>query len=123
MKALTLLWCFLGLLGIAATTFGQGVGASGDIEGTIRDASGAVMRDVTVAVADAGRGVRRTATTDSVGQYRLTGLPPSSYDVSAAMPGFESQVQRNLVLNIGETLVLDFRMKVSRGQEIVEVTS
>jgi len=39
------------------------------------------------------------------------------------MPGFESQVQKNVVLDLGETLVVDFRMKVSAGKEVVEVTS
>jgi len=81
------------------------------------------MQNVAVAVVDAGKGIRRTATTDSVGQYRITGIPPAMYDVSVAMPGFESQVRKNVVVNLGETLSVDFRMKVSAGKEVVEVTS
>ncbi len=115
-------WC-LSLLGSTVGVFAQGVGASGDIRGTIRDSSGAIMQNVSVAAVDAGRGVRHTATTDSAGQYRITSLPPTVYDVSVAMPGFESQVQKNVVLDLGETLVVDFRMKVSAGKEVVEVTS
>lgn len=111
------------LLSSPAGVLAQGVGASGDIKGTIRDASGAVMQNVAVAVMDAGRGARRTATTDTAGQYSFTGLPPASYDVSVAMPGFESQIQKNVVLSLGETVVVDFRMKVSAGKEVVEVTS
>jgi hypothetical protein len=115
-------WC-LSLLGSTVGVFAQGVGASGDIKGTIRDTSGAIMQNVSVAVVDAGKGVRYTATTDSAGQYRITGLPPALYDVSVAMPGFESQIQKNVVLNLGEALVADFRMRVSAGKEVVEVTS
>ena len=123
MKSRTLLCWFLSFLGSTVGVFAQGVGASGDIKGTIRDSSGAIMQNVAVAVVDAGRGVRRTATSDSAGQYRLTGLTPATYDIIVAMPGFESQVQKNVVLNLGETLAVDFRMKVSAGKEVVEVTS
>jgi Carboxypeptidase regulatory-like domain len=123
MKMWALLCLFISLFVSTAGVFAQGVGTSGDIKGAIRDTSGALMQNVAVAVVDAGRGVRRTATTDSAGQYRFTGLPPAAYEISVAMPGFESQIQRNVVLSLGETLDVDFRMKVSAGKEIVEVTS
>src|SRR5256884_272039 len=122
MKRRVLIRCVV-LLGFAADLFAQGVGASGDIKGSIRDSSGAVMQNVAVAIVETGRGMRRTAVTDSGGQYRLTGLSPANYEVSAAMPGFESQVQKNVVLNLGETVVVDFRMTVSARREVVEVTS
>src|SRR5205809_6005309 len=51
----------------------------------------------------------------------MTGLAAASYEVSAAVPGFESQVRKNVVLNLGETVIVDFQMKVSGGKEIVEV--
>ena len=86
-------------------------------------ATGAIMQNVAVAIGDTGRGVRRTGTTDSAGQYLITGLPPAIYYVSVAMPGFESQLHKNLVLDVGETLIVDFHMKVSAGKEVVEVTS
>jgi len=116
-----LLRSVLALLGFAANLFAQGVGASGDVTGTIKDSSGAVMQNVAVAVVETDKGIRHTMATDSTGQYRLTGLPPASYEVSAAMPGFESQVRKNIVLNLGETVIVDFQMKVSAGREIVEV--
>src|SRR5207248_10238995 len=111
------------LLAFAVGVFGQGVGASGDVKGTVSDATGAIMQNVAVAIGDTGRGVRRTGTTDSAGQYLITGLPPAIYYVSVAMPGFESQLHKNLVLDVGETLIVDFHMKVSAGKEVVEVTS
>src|SRR5438876_4268134 len=111
----------LALLGFAANLFAQGVGASGDIKGIIKDSSGAVMQNVAVAIVETDKGIRHTVATDSTGQYRLTGLAPANYEVSAAVPGFESQVRKNVVLNLGETVIVDFQMKVSAGREIVEV--
>lgn len=115
--------CCFSLVGYVGVVFAQGVGASGDLKGTIRDASGAIMQNVSVAVVDTGRGIRRTTITDSAGQYRLTALPPSTYDISAVMRGFESQVQKSVMLGLGETLVVDFHMKVSAANEVVEVNS
>ena len=123
MSLRTFVCCCLSLVASTVGVFAQGVGASGDIRGTIRDSSGAVVQNAAVAVVDTERGVRRTATTDSAGQYRVTDLSPASYDVSVAMPGFESQVHKNVVLNLGEALLVDFRLKVSAGNEVVEVTS
>src|SRR5438034_5391718 len=113
--------CVLALLGFAANLFAQGVGASGDIKGIIKDSSGAVMQNVAVAIVETDKGIRHTVATDSTGQYRLTGLAPANYEVSAAVPGFESQVRKNVVLNLGETVIVDFQMEVSGGKEIVEV--
>src|SRR4051812_19975933 len=119
-----LLLCWLAsLLAFPAGVFAQGVGASGDIKGTVTDTTGAIMQNVAVAVEDTGRGVRRTAATNSAGQYLITGLSPAIYDVNVAMPGFEPQIHKNAVLDVGQTLILDFRMKVSAGNEVVEVNS
>src|SRR2546428_3518571 len=108
------------LLGLA-NLFAQVVGASGDIKGIIKDSSGAVMQNVAVAIVETDKGIRHTVATDSAGQYRMTELAPASYEVSAAIPGFESQLRKNVVLNLGETVIVDFQMKVAAGKEIVEV--
>ena len=81
---------FVLFLAFTAELFAQGVGASGDISGTIKDSSGALMQNVTVAVVDSGRSTRHIAVTNSVGQYRIANLSPTTYEVSAAISGFES---------------------------------
>ena len=48
----------LALLGFAANLFAQGVGASGDIKGIIKDSSGAVMQNVAVAIVETDKGIR-----------------------------------------------------------------
>src|SRR5947209_9987127 len=122
MKLSVLLLCVLFLVS-AADLFAQGVGASGDITGTIKDSSGALMQNVTVAIVDSGRSTRHSAVTDSVGQYRIANLSPATYEVTAAMAGFESQVYKNVALDLGETAIVDFHMKVSALKQVVEVMS
>jgi hypothetical protein len=111
------------LLGVSGVLAAQGVGASGDIKGTITDSSGAVMQNVAVAIVHTERGIRDTASTDSNGQYRTTGLAPGNYDVSAASPGFETQVHKAVVVNLGNTAIVDFQMNVSAQNETVQVTT
>jgi hypothetical protein len=123
MKRIILLGCAVGLLGLSLQLFGQGVGSSADVRGTIRDSSGALMPNVAVTLVETRKGTSRSAVTDSTGQFRVTDLSPAIYDVRVERSGFETQVQRNVSLNLGETAVVDFRMKVSTQKEIVEVMS
>src|SRR5947199_9778781 len=113
MKRHGLFRCVLALLGFAAHLFAQGVGASGDIKGIIKDSSGAVMQNVAVAIVETDKGIRHTVATDSAGQYRMTELAHASYEVSAAITGFESQLRKNVVLNMGETVIVNYQVKVS----------
>ena len=123
MKHDVLLGCAAVFLLLVSQSFAQGVGTSGDITGTITDPSGARLPKVSVSAAESVRGIRRMTVTDADGQYRLTGLPPAAYEVSAELSGFQIEIQKNVVLNLGQTIIVDFRMKVSQVKEFVEVTS
>ena len=111
------------LLLLAGMTFAQGVGASGDIRGRVTDPSGAVMAKANVTATDPEKGIKRTAVADNNGEYQIRGLLPATYEVSAALSGFQTSVHKNVVVNVGQTLTLDFQMKVSQVAESVEVTT
>lgn len=114
--------CLLALLLFTAgLAEAQGVGSSGAITGTVVDSSGAVMPRVTIGVVDTQTGLKREVVTDASGQYRVTGLSPSTYDVTAAIAGFATELRRNLTVAIGQTIVSDFRMKPSQVATVLEV--
>src|SRR5262245_37194708 len=121
MKARICLLAFL--LFSAGSVHAQGVGSSGAITGTVVDAFGAVLPRVTVGVVDTQTGLKREVATDAEGQYRVTGLSPSTYEVSAAVAGFATELRRNVTVAIGQTVVSDFRMKPSQVATVIEVTS
>ena len=75
----------------------QGVGASGTINGTVVDPTGAVVPKALVVAVEADRGILHSTETDTNGFYRLTGLPPTTYDVTAKATGFETIQQKGLV--------------------------
>ena len=76
----------------------------GQIAGTVRDTSGALMPGVTVEVTSPALIEKvRTATTDASGQYRITNLPVGTYKVTFTLEGFTKQERDDVVLTSGFT--------------------
>jgi hypothetical protein len=107
----------------SSLAYAQGVGASGDLKGTVTDPSGAAVPNATVTVVQPERGIRRTTTTDSNGDYRIPGLPPANYNVTVEHSGFATLLQKGVVVRVGEIVNLDFQMKLSTVEATVEVTA
>jgi hypothetical protein len=123
MRYIHLLRIFLASLLLSGMVFAQGVGASGDIRGTVTDPSGAVVTGANVTATDIAKGIKHTVATDANGQFRLTNLQPATYSLSVSKSGFQSELAKNVVVNVGQTSTVDFPMKVSQVSEQVEVTA
>jgi len=124
MKSLARIFAYL-LLAISvaiSVAHAQGVGSSGEITGTVTDSAGSVVAKATVDVVDTQTGLRRTATTNDTGQFRVTGLSPATYDVSARLSGFATGIRKGVTVAVGQTLVSDFKLSVSKVATVVEVT-
>jgi hypothetical protein len=117
--AKVLVVCFL----LTGLIYAQGVGASGDIRGTVSDPSGAIVAGANVTVTDVAKGIKHTITTDSGGQYHVFGLLPATYSVSVAKAGFQPEVAKTVPVVIGQTATVNFQLKVSEVSETVEVTA
>src|SRR5215472_11564483 len=124
MKLISILVCLCVCMLIGSgVTLAQGVGTSGSVTGTVTDSSGAVITNATVTATDAQRGIKRTSSTDTAGRYEITGLPPAAYNISAEHDGFQTEIRKNVVLNVGGTLSLDFSLQVSQVSSTIEVTT
>ena len=124
MKSIRVVACLLICLLLAGgIAFAQGTGASGDIAGAVIDPSGAVLPNATVTATDQARGIKRSITSDSSGHYVITGLSPSVYDVSAEHSGFQTTIQKGVVVTVGYTSTIDLHLKIAGGTESVEVTT
>lgn len=113
----------LGLLPAGPVASAQGVGTSADLTGTVGDPSGAAVPNARVSAIDTARGGQRSTMTDEHGSYRMSGLAPSSYKVSVEHAGFQTEIVTAVELTVGQTLVLDFHLKLSGVSTEVEVTS
>jgi Carboxypeptidase regulatory-like domain/TonB dependent receptor-like, beta-barrel len=101
----------------------QGTGTSGEIRGTVTDPTGGTIPKATVEVTDPEKGIRRGVMTESDGLYEVAGLPPSAYTVTVQVSGFQTETHKNVMLNVGQTLILDFHLRVAAGSEQIVVTS
>ena len=111
------------LLPASHATPAQGVGASADLTGTVTDQTGAGVPNAKVTATDPANGWERSVMTDEHGIYRLSGLPPSSYKVSVEHAGFQTEAAAGVALTVGQTLVFDFRLKLSGMSSEVQVNA
>jgi len=96
--------------------------ATGSIEGTIVDQTGALMPGVTVTVIHTATGTTRTTVSDEKGLFRVPLLPVGVHDVTADLAGFSSRKLPEINLTIGQTVTLSIQMAVSGVAETVNVS-
>jgi hypothetical protein len=113
----------IGLLPAGSVSSAQGVGASADLTGTVTDPSGAEVPNAKITAIDTGKGGQRSVVTDEHGFYRLSGLAPANYKLSVEHAGFQTEVVPSATLTVGQTLVLDFHLKLAALSGQVEVSS
>ena len=111
------------LMSSGRASLAQGVGTSGQIQGTVTDPTGGVVSSVSVTATDMLRGTTYTAATNAAGQCQFAGLPPSTYNVTAKANGFQTQTQTGLALTVGQLAVIDFKLAVATSSTQVEVTA
>jgi len=70
---------------------------NGDIEGVVKDATGAVIPSANVTITSVETGVQRTLVSNERGYFIATLLPIGEYDVRVEFAGFKANVQRVLV--------------------------
>src|SRR5262245_45483093 len=97
--------------------------AQASIAGQVKDASGAVLPGVTVEASSPAliENVRSVAT-GGTGQYRIELLPPGTYTVTFALPGFSTVKREGIQLTGTFTATIDAELRVGAVQETVTVT-
>src|SRR5207247_9474659 len=105
------------LLGVLLLSLGSGnafaqATASGTIQGTVTDKSGAVVSGAQVVAKNKGTDFERTAATSDTGYYRFELLPVGTYTVTVTKTGSAS-VSQTLELLIRQTTAV--HAEVERG--------
>ena len=107
------------------TIFGTGLYAQegvGNIRGTVSDATGAVIPDVTLTLTQEATGVVREVDTNSAGAYVFLRLPVGEYSVRTRAEGFKSgELLLRIVSNVTQTA--DFALDLGDVTETVTVTA
>lgn len=109
--------------GFGGGVFRVGNGRPGELNGVIKDASGAVIPNVKLNAINNSTGVSQTAFTDSMGRYNFHGLASGSYTVTAQAPGFQIASNRNLNLSATNSNTFDAHLNVGSAAETVDVSA
>ena len=110
---------YLGVV-MCVPSYGQLV--LGGITGTVKDASGASVPDVTVKARNTGTNLEVTGKTQGNGAYTLPNLPIGPYAVSFSKTGFDTENHTNIQVDGDRTTTVDGSLKVGAVSTMVEVT-
>jgi hypothetical protein len=91
------------------------------VTGYITDPTKAVIVGAKVIVINVDTNVRYEGTTNNVGSYDITNLPPGPYRIEVEKPGFKTVVKSDLILHIQDTAAINFEMALGSVSEIVTV--
>jgi len=110
---------FFCLIALAAPALAQT--ETGQIAGTVSDATGAVVVGANVTARSVATQAVRTTQTAQNGSYVISNLLPGMYQVTVQMQGF-STAQARAEVTVGARVPADFRLEVGQTETIVEVT-
>ncbi len=96
---------------------------TGGLQGTVKDASGAVVPNASITLTGSTLIGEKTQTSDSSGYYRFANLPPGNYAMTVAAKGFTTLKRSDITIEVGHLPTLDLALKVGAADTVVEVTS
>jgi hypothetical protein len=95
---------------------------TGGLQGTVRDASGAVVSNAHVVVRGSTLAGDKSLNTESTGYYRFANLPPGVYSVDVSAKGFKTVKRAGLTIEVGHLPTVDLTLEVGTAAEVVEVS-
>jgi carboxypeptidase family protein len=97
----------------AATAHGQ---TPAELRGLVADEFGAIVRNASINLED-GKGGKFSAQTDGTGQFRLAGLAPGTYTLTATAAGFASTTEQ-VRLRAGGATSVNLVLKVTISEQL-----
>jgi hypothetical protein len=113
-------WLIFGLFLSASVASAQTT--TGTILGEVKDSTGGRLPGVTISLVNQANGATRDTVTDTLGTYRFTALPPSTYTLTATLAGFTTATRADVVLPIASQVAAPFTLEVAGLNESVTVT-
>ncbi len=80
------------------------------------------MVGATVEIHDIDTGSDNSYPTNASGLYAVSLLQPGNYEVTASKTGFQTVIEKGIVLHVGETLTIDIQLPLQTAQGSVTVT-
>ena len=109
------------LLLFGSAIFSQTSG--GVFTGEVRDSSQAAVPQARVIIRSNDNGMQVYAESNGDGIYVAPAMTPGSYTVSAIKPGFKTEMFGPVVLEVNQTVRVDFALTVGQANESVQVAA
>jgi Carboxypeptidase regulatory-like domain len=113
-------WAVQLILVLTGAAHGQ---STARLFGIILDPEGARVPAANIKMTNEATGDEHTTLSDSEGHYQIAALPAATYRIAVYAVGFQKQILENVSIDVGRTLVQDFRMELATVAEEVMVSA
>ncbi len=113
---------FLAITIICSTLPVRAQTTNGTINGTVTDASGALISGAQVTLTSLGTSEKRTLTTGADGLYLFPNLQPGRYSIDIEKTGFKKYSRPDVIVEVNQTAHIDASIQVGDVNQVVEVT-
>ena len=96
---------------------------TGNIVGTVHDASGAVVPDASVKITNTETQFQRVIKTNGSGEYVAPSMPTGTYSITVDKAGFQKLNRTGIILTGATTVTVELQVAVGSDAQTVEVTS
>ncbi len=97
---------------------------TGQINGTVRDSSGAVIPRASVTITNTDQNaVQRTLKSDGQGQFTAPLLAIGNYSVTAEAPGFETSTVNGVAVHVNQPVAVPLTLSPGKSTQTVQVTA
>src|SRR5216683_4753484 len=122
-KSLQLSFLLIASLVCANVAHGQAQSNAADLQGFVKDASGAVVPNASVTARNPLTNVSRTTTTNDEGLYRIVNLPPGDYEITVEAPNFKKAVLTKVTITVGQRADVDVPLETGQITESVTISN
>ncbi len=110
------------LFALCPTSLHAQTANSGSVSGVVSDSSGAFVVGANIALTDKATSTPRTTTSNEVGRYIITNVPPGEYQITVTKTGFRV-TKTEVTVNVGSSLTVDLKLELGSVSETVEVSA
>lgn len=99
----------------------HGQTATGEVNGTVTDSSGAVVSGATIKLTNAATSILNQAQTNSSGYFVIVNVQPGPYTLSVEAPGFKTEKIASFQVSVNQTVTENISLNVGSASETVTV--
>src|SRR5258708_3461435 len=101
----------------------QSASATGRLEGTVTDSSGAAVPTADITVRNQNTGISATLQSNTEGEFTFLYLDPGTYEISIQKAGFNKLVLKDIAITVGTRAIIRPQLAVGKVETTVSVSA